>query len=546
MISRNIRLLVAVGFILIIVFTQISEIPDNSLLVWPDFSAPGPDQHSKPGEKTTTITTATITESHQNGTFLSINNSSNNYNNNNNKDYGGPVPLIGQQRNNNNTTTTTMRKYWDLLVVVLCHFDDLRKNDVRQSWMQYLDESGSCKLCRASVAQRRIKIVFAVGTPKADAKIDRDMEVICGFDDVYGALPTKFAAMARHVVDRFDFGLFLKTDPDSYVFFERFLPWIDERHLWWDKKHNGPTIYAGAFEKGTKAVLTPGSRWRDELYPNATGLMVYPYHAKGAGVLLSHNLVLSVGYMFNSEGTRPHDFGGSDDVSVGLWLAGIKHERFDMPVGFMSAVGCRQNSVIDHYVSGEEMLERWRSFESKGDPCHHHLLTSPSHTLKSDSTVLQKERAAPVTKASPDLAESLKLLPWQARNQSVCHFPESWEGDNNNNDDNNNTDKDNDNNDNNNNSDSNNKNKSASSSSNDPLAKNNNYNNYHNNSRDPLARMWQKYRARHMAVRKCLSEGGQPGSECGNVVMWFCEAGDLRGGLGDELRGLISSFYAAL
>ncbi|CAE8610879.1 unnamed protein product [Polarella glacialis] len=167
---------------------------------------------------------------------------------------------------------------------------------------------------------------------------------------------------------------FLKTDPDSYVFFERFLPWIDERHLWWDQKHNGPTIYAGAFERGTKAVLTPGSRWRDELYPKATGLMVYPYHAKGAGVLLSHNLVHSIGYMFNFEATRPHDFGGSDDVSVGLWLAGIKHERFDMPVGFMSAVGCRENSVIDHYVSGEEMLEGWQSLESKGDACHHHPL----------------------------------------------------------------------------------------------------------------------------------------------------------------------------
>mmetsp|Transcript_8635 Transcript_8635/g.7201 ORF Transcript_8635/g.7201 Transcript_8635/m.7201 type:complete len:127 (+) Transcript_8635:2-382(+) len=110
------------------------------------------------------------------------------------------------------------------------------------------------------------------------------------FNDFYRNLATKTRLSIHEVVHRTNsFKLLLKVDTDSYVHVDRLLDFIDSNQLW----DSSEPIYAGAFET-SNVIWNPrdkDNKWYDGDFTELTGIEKYPWHAKGAGYMLSYKLM---------------------------------------------------------------------------------------------------------------------------------------------------------------------------------------------------------------------------------------------------------------
>ncbi|KAF4673420.1 hypothetical protein FOL47_010572 [Perkinsus chesapeaki] len=153
-----------------------------------------------------------------------------------------------------------------------------------------------------------------------------------------------------------------------------------DSHQLWD---GSEPIYAGAFET-SNVVWNPrdkDNKWYDGDFAELTGIEKYPWHAKGAGYMLSYKLA-----KYLSDPPIPLRDWVHEDVGVGAWLMPVSWRRVDMPVRFMEpqcdcATSCSSTIfnrngdspdeivVIDHYIP--EYLHRWRQrrYELFHDSC---------------------------------------------------------------------------------------------------------------------------------------------------------------------------------
>lgn len=253
---------------------------------------------------------------------------------------------------------------YDLLIVIPVAGQEVeRRHAIRASWMKYLS-SERCKPC----SRHKVRAVFVAGTEgdveatRAEAKEHGDLDILEDFGQqkYYTNRAEKTLRSIKHAVDHYNFSLLLKTDSDSWVYMDRLLQDLDGRQLWGKDK-----LYAGDFLDGQGATpsLDRESKWYDPFFTKITGLQEYPRHAKGAGYVLSRRLAEELAEQ------RPDFWQNmpSEDVSVGVWLFGLKHEK--VPLNVFITPNCDGQGVIDHYITPEMMRERWALYEKTGSPC---------------------------------------------------------------------------------------------------------------------------------------------------------------------------------
>lgn len=133
-----------------------------------------------------------------------------------------------------------------------------------------------------------------------EAATFQDVGVLPDFGqfEYYTARAEKTQRSLRYALEHFHFRLLLKTDTDSWVFLDRMLEFLEQKSLF-DLSPDVPGIYAGDFADGSgvRAVEDPGAKWFDDVFPQFTGESIYPKHAKGAGYVLSPDLVKYIASM---------------------------------------------------------------------------------------------------------------------------------------------------------------------------------------------------------------------------------------------------------
>jgi hypothetical protein len=289
--------------------------------------------------------------------------------------------------------TQQQKPFYDVLIVIPSHASrELdRRNAIRESWAQYAT-SPQCKPCQRWTT----KVIFVVGkegdeeSMKSEASKFNDLGVLKDFGQMqyYTSRAEKTQRMMRYAMEHFHFRYLLKADTDSWVFVDNLLTFLDESHLF-TRSANLPGVYAGTIAKGSPPISDPANKWYDGVFTNITGYKVYPPHAKGAGYLLSPDLVEYIASMgaasdIKHDASLMQDEGmqwapmpqlaslPSEDVSTGFWLQVVNHTEINMPVS-LTRDGCtkkrNQTLVVDHYVTTEMMAERWHRYQETGDPC---------------------------------------------------------------------------------------------------------------------------------------------------------------------------------
>lgn len=299
--------------------------------------------------------------------------------------------------------------FFDLIVIVPSHasLDAEKRTAIRDSWAQYLNESVNCTPCQ----NWTVKVLHIVGQEgdaekvEAEATEFNDMGILAEFAQLsYHGLAEKTQRSIRYALEHFKFRLLLKVDTDSWVFMDRLLTLLEQRHLF-EGNATLPGIYAGNFKQGTNVRA---DNWEGNLYSSITGSKVYPVHAKGAGYLLSPDLcefIAGMGAATEDTSGAPkwgEDYGWapvprlfnlpSEDVSVGFWLQAVNHTKVEMPISIHNSA-CTDDKnhtlVIDHLVEPHQMRQRWQSFLDTGDVC------APEEEEPHSAVFLRKLRKAP-------------------------------------------------------------------------------------------------------------------------------------------------------
>jgi len=320
------------------------------------------------------------------------------------------------------SSSTVARDWWgqgadsvpayDLLVVIPTHGkkDVVKRQAIRDSWAQYLNGSVNqgCSVC----INKTSKLLFVVGTEggledmNKEADEFKDMGVLKDFgQETYGLNNAeKTQRSIRYAVEHFKFRLLLKVDSDSWVFMDRLFQFLDRERLWGNENGTTLGIYGGHFYKPYEH-----DNWTDptsNAFMALTGSHSLPQHAAGAGYILSPDLCEFIADNMGApseqvqdgkDGTKhgkgeenwaPHPRLASlpvEDAAIGFWLMAVNHTKVSLPVS-SAKMDCETDSaavsptIIDHPVTTDEMLRRWRSYTKLGNPC----------TLEVDSPDRQK------------------------------------------------------------------------------------------------------------------------------------------------------------
>mmetsp|Transcript_28276 Transcript_28276/g.65613 ORF Transcript_28276/g.65613 Transcript_28276/m.65613 type:complete len:440 (-) Transcript_28276:22-1341(-) len=267
----------------------------------------------------------------------------------------------------------------DVMIIVPSFWSETtRRKHVRDSWMQYFDEGSKCTVCH----KYKVVVKFMVGraiyreTAETIAKFHAEMDhfkdtvVLPDFEEqkFFKQRSQKTVACMRYAWENYDFAILLKADTDSYVFAERLLPKLESLGALPDAGRQ-KRFYMGNFHEGANAkVVTtkdnPKNKWADDTFTDFTGLKYYPTHAKGAGYLLSSKLIAYLAHP-----PLPLWPFTCEDTAIGALLVPFNITRVDLPVTIVSTGCSRQDTLIDHYVSETDMLERMGRFKSSGNAC---------------------------------------------------------------------------------------------------------------------------------------------------------------------------------
>ncbi|KAF4751203.1 hypothetical protein FOZ62_001969, partial [Perkinsus olseni] len=173
----------------------------------------------------------------------------------------------------------------DLAVVIpTAPGETARRCGIRDSWMWQL------KKYEGADSKRSIKLYFIIGdstelnsdqkaTLEEERKQYDDIRELNGFHDRYGRLGQKVLEIFKVCSDIFgEYRLLLKSDTDSYVHVDRLVAVLEEK-----KAFDLPRVHAGTFWHSSPIL--------QQSLKDSTGLKEYPLNARGAGYILSRDLV---------------------------------------------------------------------------------------------------------------------------------------------------------------------------------------------------------------------------------------------------------------
>lgn len=181
-----------------------------------------------------------------------------------------------------------------------------------------------------------------------------DVVLLRDHEDSYDTLAAKMLAIFEWTATFYKFDFFLKLDDDS-------LARIDAICLELDKLSKFPNLYWGFFA-GNAPVFRTG-KWAERDWFLSDRYLPY---ARGGGYLLSSTLV-----RYMSTNSRHLQRYKSEDVAVGVWLAGLKVKRVHDPrfdTEYRSR-GCSNSYLVTHKQTVRMMFDKYKSLRENGVLC---------------------------------------------------------------------------------------------------------------------------------------------------------------------------------
>lgn len=230
------------------------------------------------------------------------------------------------------------------------------------NWQQSLLTEGPPRTKRLIT----VKHVFSIGTLdlsssalaelEKEQKQNNDLLLLNRHHDTYKNLTAKLMQSLYVLRRHYEFSYVLKVDDDTYVKLDSLVNTL----VSYDRKllrkrseyrdHVLPQLYWGYFN-GRSTIKTKG-QWKESSYYLSKNYLPY---ALGGGYVLSRSLC---DYIVNNSQLLSHY--GSEDVSVGTWLAPLRHvyrwhdPRFDTSYAPRK---CRSYHMVLHKRNGQMMRD---------------------------------------------------------------------------------------------------------------------------------------------------------------------------------------------
>ncbi|CAD5212450.1 unnamed protein product [Bursaphelenchus okinawaensis] len=247
-----------------------------------------------------------------------------------------------------------------LILIMSSPAEWTERQTVRSTWIK-------------SASSHDVKYLFPIGTKslskdlfdKLDKEQERygDLAFIDKLEESFDNLAKKTAFSIEIGVKLHDFEYVLKTDTDSFVQIGRLIKAIK------DVAH--PMLYYGFLDGRAKPFRRGKYREKDWVLCDR----YLPYHL-GGGYVLSYNLAEYI-----ADHTHLLRFYRAEDVSVGVWLAGVQvkylHDpRFDTE--YISR-GCNNNYLVTHKHTQEMMYAMADNVKQSGQMCQKEFQSRPSY-----------------------------------------------------------------------------------------------------------------------------------------------------------------------
>ncbi|XP_017110535.1 beta-1,3-galactosyltransferase 6 [Drosophila elegans] len=233
---------------------------------------------------------------------------------------------------------------------------------------QYMDWQKSLLTRIPLLAHRQIKVkhLFAIGTIKISSSLEaellreqnqhNDLLLLQRHHDTYGSLTEKLLQALKTLIHNYEFSYIIKVDDDTYVKLDSLLNELVsyDRKLLRKISEYGrnpiPQLYWGYFNG--RAKIKGKGHWKETNYYLSKNYLPY---ALGGGYVLSRKICE---YIVNSSQLlTPYV---SEDVSIGTWLAPLRHvyrwhdPRFD--TAYMPRK-CKPYHIVLHKRSLEMMTD---------------------------------------------------------------------------------------------------------------------------------------------------------------------------------------------
>jgi len=229
----------------------------------------------------------------------------------------------------------------------------LRRTSMRETWIKTND-----------VNKLKIERRFIIGTKGLTPNILKelsseqakhsDLLLLDDFADSYSKLTEKLLRTILWIENNVDAKFVMKVDDDSFVRLHKLIPSLSA------KEHIG-RIYWGFF-KGNARIKRAGA-WKETKWFLSDHYLPY---AVGGGYVISFDLVT-----FISSNANYLSLYNSEDVSMGVWLASIKLNRFH-DVRFdtwYKSMGCSNLHIVSHKQQPEDMYAKHNQLTNNGKLC---------------------------------------------------------------------------------------------------------------------------------------------------------------------------------
>ena len=238
-----------------------------------------------------------------------------------------------------------------------------RRDTIRQTWMKGHEQRTQKVLVKFSLGLKGLSLDE---TEKLESEntIYGDLLLLKNLRDSYFNLTMKVLETFVALNERYQFSYLMKCDDDTFVVLDVVLTELEQRR-------SERSYYWGFFDG--RAHVKRHGKWKESLWFLSDRYLPY---ALGGGYVLSQDLVKRI--VTNSAGLTLYN---NEDVSVGVWLSPYSAERrhdVRFNTEFVSR-GCRNNYIVSHKQSAEEMISKQDLLDKNGKQCSREFQTRMSY-----------------------------------------------------------------------------------------------------------------------------------------------------------------------
>ena len=253
-----------------------------------------------------------------------------------------------------------------LVVIVLSSVQGRERRDtIRETWMQGCQERDPPVLVKFAVGTVEVS-TSGLEALMSEEVTHHDMLFLPDLKESYHNLTRKVLQSFVWADANLQFSYLMKCDDDTFLVLDAILKELAERTSMRDKG-----FYWGFFDG--RATPKKLGKWSESQWFLCDRYLPY---ALGGGYVLSGDLVHNIAVTADSV-----QLYNSEDVSVGVWLAGFEVERkhdVRFNTEFVSR-GCRNDYIVSHKQSVKDMHSKHQLLKLKGVQCDREYQTRQSY-----------------------------------------------------------------------------------------------------------------------------------------------------------------------